>query len=640
MRLTRLIIKNFKGCKSLTLEPNGCDIAIYGDNATGKTTIADALYWLLFGKDSFDKSDFGVKPFDEGGNEAHNLTHSVAATFTKDDGKTLELSREMVENWARPRNRSEQEFTGHTTTYAVDQVPTKAREFEDVVCGLVPGLPRSSALRYLRCLVDPMAFNTFIPWAERRKLLVEIYGDVSDDDILESSRKLAELKEAIGSKSVADFRKVTQQSREDANKQLDVLPGQIAAVRDSLSTEVRVHKDASQIEATLKEHREELITVRTGGALGDALREMSELDAALRERRLQLRTSQVESSKLNDALNADVTAQTLLTEARAKVKSLETAKVASGARFTELLADHAAVTAEQFDEASLVCPACKRPFAEDSAITAREAFNIAKSEKLAKIVADGKAAKVKVTEIDASLEVARKALAEAEQSFADTSFAVVAARKEAGAIPDGSDDPECQRLSKAIEDQQNKISAIRESSVTAIDAVEAKITAAEAELKEIVQFNATVDAANKARESITTLESKERQLASTIDYTSKMLDLCDEFTRIKVSALSEKINARFKVAQFRLFENFINGNLNEVCETMVNGVPWGDLNHGARVNAGLDIINTLADHFGGSLPVVIDNQESVTTVTPTGAQQIRLIVSASDKELRVEYPNE
>lgn len=50
MKLISLMLKNFKGLKNFTFEPKGLSATIYGDNATGKTTVMDAMLWLLFGK--------------------------------------------------------------------------------------------------------------------------------------------------------------------------------------------------------------------------------------------------------------------------------------------------------------------------------------------------------------------------------------------------------------------------------------------------------------------------------------------------------------------------------------------------------------------------------------------------------------
>ena len=71
----------------------------------------------------------------------------------------------------------------------------------------------------------------------------------------------------------------------------------------------------------------------------------------------------------------------------------------------------------------------------------------------------------------------------------------------------------------------------------------------------------------------------------------------------------------------------------------MDGVPYRSMNNGSRVNAGLDVIRTLSEHYGMRVPLFIDNAESVTGLLPVGSQTVRLVVSAGDKKLRCEYEN-
>ena len=65
------------------------------------------------------------------------------------------------------------------------------------------------------------------------------------------------------------------------------------------------------------------------------------------------------------------------------------------------------------------------------------------------------------------------------------------------------------------------------------------------------------------------------------------------------------------------------------------GVPYICLNNGAKINVGIDIINTLSRHYGVTVPLFVDNAESVTRLQACSAQVIRLVVSENDKELRM-----
>jgi hypothetical protein len=91
--------------------------------------------------------------------------------------------------------------------------------------------------------------------------------------------------------------------------------------------------------------------------------------------------------------------------------------------------------------------------------------------------------------------------------------------------------------------------------------------------------------------------------------------------------LEQNINQHFQLCKFRMFKEQINGGLTECCDVTVDGVPWGSLNNAMRINAGLDCINVLSKHYDASLPIWIDNAESVIDLLETDAQQIRLVVA-------------
>lgn len=80
IKIKSLKLENFKGIKDLTIDFKDTT-NIYGDNAVGKTTIFDAYSWLLWDKDSLNRKDFAIKPYDKNGNEVHNLESIVEGDF-------------------------------------------------------------------------------------------------------------------------------------------------------------------------------------------------------------------------------------------------------------------------------------------------------------------------------------------------------------------------------------------------------------------------------------------------------------------------------------------------------------------------------------------------------------------------------
>ena len=111
------------------------------------------------------------------------------------------------------------------------------------------------------------------------------------------------------------------------------------------------------------------------------------------------------------------------------------------------------------------------------------------------------------------------------------------------------------------------------------------------------------------------------------------LYLTDIFIKTKVEMLDERINSKFRIAEFRLFETQVNGGVSECCSVFYDGVER--MSNSQEIKVGLDIIRTLSEHYGTTTPIFVDNCESVTELPSMDGQIIRLIVSTDDKKLRI-----
>ena len=138
-----------------------------------------------------------------------------------------------------------------------------------------------------------------------------------------------------------------------------------------------------------------------------------------------------------------------------------------------------------------------------------------------------------------------------------------------------------------------------------------------------------------ARGRIAEIREDARNAASALEAIEKMIYLTEEYTRYKARFVEDSVNGLFRVARFRLFREQANGGLEERCDVVYEGVPYVGLNNGARINVGIDIINALCRHYGVTVPLFVDNAESVTRLEVCDAQVIRLVVSEKDKELRM-----
>jgi DNA repair protein SbcC/Rad50 len=109
IRFEKLIIRNFKGIQYLEI-PEFADVQnVYGENGTGKTTIADASNWLMSGKDSTDRKDFGIKPYNSDGTEKHKVDVEVEGHINN-AGETIKLKRIFRRNGQSQEGQRKQYF--------------------------------------------------------------------------------------------------------------------------------------------------------------------------------------------------------------------------------------------------------------------------------------------------------------------------------------------------------------------------------------------------------------------------------------------------------------------------------------------------------------------------------------------------
>jgi len=295
-------------------------------------------------------------------------------------------------------------------------------------------------------------------------------------------------------------------------------------------------------------------------------------------------------------------------------------------------------------EQSETCPTCGQALPAEQLESAREKaladFNRKKAEKLESINAEGKQLASLKSSYEEELNTHRKTIEKYTKDLAELEQKETALKAEIDNIMQGAQPiestPEYYQLNARYRDLQDEIRKLEADSSIAVAKIQKEIDTLSEDIRVLEQAQARLEAWKKGLQRIEDLKAEERRLAAEYEELEQQIYLTEEFIRAKVRLLEDKINSKFRMARFKLFDVQVNGAISETCETTFNGVPYSNLNNGARLNIGLDIINTLAEHFDFAPPVWLDNAESVTDIMPTKGQQIRLIVSAADKKLRIE----
>ena len=644
IRLKELNLKNFKGLDLFALSVNGNpSTAVYGDNATGKTTLFDAWSWLLFGKDSLNSATFEIKPLYPTGEHVHNLEHEVAGIIEA-DGRPVTLKKVYSEKWTKKRGAAKREFTGHQVDHFIDGVPVKEKEFKARIDTLCPE-------NVFRVISNPRYFADVMHWQDRRKMLFSVCGDVTDAEVMASNEKLAGLPEIVGEHAIDDYRKIIKARMPEVNRELEKIPTRIDEVKQGLpiaqGTEAVIRKELADLESSKSKILQRIQEAKNGGNIANLTVELRTLEAE----RQRLLNEFAAGERAERAAN-DEKKQVLQKAYRDAARRVDELRDAIDARRRAINADQEALhnkdaeieaARDQWYEfngqafaGETVCPSCGQNLPCDQIAAAKEKFNGIKAAKLKAINDVGKSLKEKRDAFAARMEQTRQAietlqteLAEAEKIAAKTkadrdSFEPI--------VTFGTRDLRLLEIEKYIDGQKKKIEADKPDT----SALEQNVRDIDASIQIVNRKLADIETISRSHQRMAALGKEEKALAEEYEGLEEQLFMIEEFIRAKVRLMETKINSRFFLVTFRLFKENINGSLDECCDVSVNGVPWGSLNNAARINAGLDICNTMAAHYDVTVPIFIDNAESVTDIFKTEAQQIRLIVSEPDKTLRVQ----
>lgn len=624
--LKSIDISNFKGVHDLQVSFSPGQTNIFGDNATGKTTVFDAFLWLLFGKDSSNATKFDIKPLSTGGTVAQKGVEPTVTATLQIDGRPVQLRKILKEKWNKPRGKVEAEFGGNEIKYAIDGVPKKEKEYDAFISEIIPE-------EMFRMLTDVTYFNTQLRWDARRRILLDVCGDITDADVIYQNDKLKALAGELMLHNMEDLKKMMVAKRQDINKRRTELPIRIDEANKSIVPGIDVVAEQKAVDelndrlALLDADRAALLAIDTLEAQRKELyTKIRELETKNTEYKIKQREAFAKQSGQSDRLRRNI--QSMISQLnREKAEAQD--KIRKNEEMLQTLrSEYSRIFASQW-EGDNVCPTCGQEIPVDQIEARKTAFQLERSRKLEDNQKYGKEIKAHLEDLQNELEGVQEELAEA-------------AIKLDGLPPEAEFSPEdlpgyANDLADFNRDllllnKKDRESAAQEQ----LQKIEVQKSEINPQLSEHKKRIMQAENNEKFYARIAEMETEEKKLAEELGSVEQKIFLTEEFTREKVRMLEEKINRTFKYARFKLFDVQNNGGLSERCEVTFEGVPYSGLNSAGKINIGIDIINALAVYYDTSAPVWIDNAESVTSLLPSIGQMIRLVVSEQDKQLRIE----
>lgn len=656
MILKSLHLENFKGIKSLDVNFSN-KTSIKGQNAVGKTTIFDAFTWLLFNKNSAGEEKFNVRPLDKDGNRIDNVEIKVVGVLDV-DGKEVELSKVQKQNWVKKRGTDTVTLQGNINSFEIDGYPKSEAEFKAYISGL------AQSEEMFKMLTNPQYFSS-LKWKDQRDILMKLVAEVSDVELAQTDDKYAPLiTELEKAPSTDDIRAKFSKALSEWKKKQAEIPVRIDEAKKS-----KVDVDVAEqklLKADLErkiEALEDLIgksDVRIDEMRSEEMHCQFEMSAIAQtmNNELSSKRHEIENQKYNherrleDVRSSIRKAQDSIERNKKSISEQTLKKSDLVKRYKEEKEKKFDDSKWIFDVSTAVCSLCGQRLPEDKIESLRadfsqrkadaiEAFNEEHAKTLAMIVDDGNACAEMIknlTENNKDLEnkINTLKLNEAEEIDIIKGF-----DEQLSKIPACADYMQNTEYAKLKARQDKLLADIAELESKGADKAVEDAKADKAKLKsQLDEVNKIIaQSANNVMidDRIETLKDEQKEIGQKVADQEQILYLLEEFIRFKLNKVSESINSHFKTVNFKLFEMQLNGGMKDCCECTVNGVPYSTLNSGHRIVAGLDIIRSLSELYGVSVPIFVDNAESLNefNVPDMDAQLILLTVS-EDKQLKIE----
>ena len=632
MKLVQLNLQNFKGIEFGDFRFTNNTI-IRGDNATGKTTVFDALCWLLFGKDSLDRADFQIKTL-KNGEPVHNVNHMVQAAFDNEDGTGFTLKRIYREKYSNPRG-GEVKLTGHTTDYFINDVPSKEKEYKAFINSMINE-------DVFKLITNPLFFNEQYTWQNRRKLLLEMCGDVDDASVINSKDELKRLNELLNGRSVDEQRKIIASKKTAINKELDMIPVRIdEAVKckpTPLEAEQKLKDDIATIESGIKQLEEDKSVIVNGLDGAERTAKIREVKRKLADRKSQLMNEHTDKERrLEHEYKLSLVQLQMAESERDRYKDreyeLDSQIKQEEARIEKLQSEFDKFNQSQFDDE--VCPTCGQPYPAEKRAELEAIFNTQKStnlEEWQKLIDSAKALKQNYIEQKEIMQVKVDGMSSQIEELSNKKDEKQKAMNEVGEV-DLDNDVQVNDFKAELFMLELDEDNTSDDQLKRIDSELSELADKRSTLQtELTKYDVIRDITKRINE----LEQEQQRLINEKNLVDETAFLLDEFVKAKVEMLEDTINKHFTITTFKMANVLVNGSVEDCCETMVDGVPYRSLNNAARINAGIDIINALTKFYNVTAPVFIDNAEAVTKFVNCNSQTIKLIVDETCKELCVD----
>lgn len=662
----KLKLLNFCGIRELEVNFGEDLTVISGKNGIGKSTIANALTYVLFGTD-LKGNTFDIKTFDRDHNIIPEIEHSAELTLrciepddVPGEHDDFVFKRTLTDSWKGDK-------CTNTYKYFINDEVCTAGEFKKCVDSICPEV----TFRLCSSATDFVSR----PWAEQRKFLQQLVPEITADAITQGDTKYDFVLEALKKQDIETLVHHIKYKRTEIQKQLDEVPIRLQELNKTLPDaedweDLKKQQDFKELQRASV--LDKIASCKNGGAAqvrNEGIRKQLEFQRNRIDqmekgaRRMSGEEEVKHGSDLITARTAKSKAQAMVDELQAKMEGFTETELHIKQQL-EYLQTQKKDGAQQYDEASAeqwqwddnesFCPHCGQPYPVEKLLQIKreseDRFNERKAKQLKELVtlagnikSDINKHQSLLEQLDADRTTTTNQLTEAHKSLKDAKAHYAEVEKEEPRgytmiLAENENYKQACEEVKRLEDELNAPVAEDEEQKKLLADLENQSKTLYGEIESLRSRLAKEEQYDHVTSLIEECKKNKETYQNQLDDLDEKLDIATDYYQHSCSLLEEEVNKHFKFVQWSLFKTNLDGDKKPFCECYHDGVPYSRLNGAAKVNAGIDIAYTIAQFYDVSVPMILDECESnLHPIKRTGNQQIRLYVSKDDK-LKVETP--
>ena len=635
LRFKNIKIKNFCGIKNL--ETDLFDkTEVNGVNASGKSTIMNAIFWCLYNKMADNSQPDGIRPHDKENVDIDFLEIEVILTV-EIDGKEIELRKLQKQKWTKPRGEKEKKFDGNINEFEINGIPKKERDFSSYINEKIFPIEE-----LMSCTNASYFFG--MNSKKRREKLLDIESDFSNKKILEKHKRFKEIEDILQDGTIDELvsrsKKVIKQKKENSQS----IPSRIDELENQ-KKEINI----SDLESLKKEYEEKLLKNRSKQTdLENQYDEYTKLSDELMEMKFQSSDIEREANKefenrmrkmRDEEYKLQKKARNIERNIQDNEREINNKKIEAEydeKKRKELAEKWYAVKEEHFSEEQTICPTCGRKLPKTEIEELKAEFEKNKKERIQNIEEEGLKRKKEIENIGKEIKEAEEILEDLkkEKDRVQMDISVIEGKISEMKPIDVSCLEEYKRVQEKIKDAEDKIEKTKSRKDFMISLKEEEKSILE-EIKRIEREFVIAENNESICERILQLKEERMNAEQAIADEEKTLDLLEDFNRTKIEMLTESVNKHFSIIKWKMFKKQINGRYAETCIPLVNGTSYdGLLNNGFKILAEIDICKAFQKQYGIACPIIVDNAESLDSWRiPEIENQLILLRRTDDDKL-------